>query len=133
MKPTKHSALIPDQLGSSNLQDSFIAVPRNQDTAVIYWSLTNKNLPYYEGGKLCLQVVSQQSGETETIFLHRESGHFIVPLLSPERNYQLEIGWSDTNGFSKFFSESIELDHLTTDSNDPMKNNLYSKHVGSAN
>ena len=131
MNPTEHSSLIPDQLDSSNLEDSFIAVPRNQDTAVVYWSLTKKNLPYYEGGKLCLQVVAEESGNKETIFLHRENGHFIVPLLSDERKYQIEIGWADANGFSKFFGEAIELDHRSN--YESQKNGLFSQHVGSAN
>jgi Domain of unknown function (DUF4912) len=104
-------SLIPDQL-KSTVPDSFIAVPRDTDTAVVYWSLSNRHLPFHEGGRLCLQLIGQTSDLTETIILHRESGHFIIPLLAEEREYEIQLGWSDVNGFSMIFSESIVLPEL---------------------
>lgn len=104
-------ALIPDQLKES-VPDSFIAVPRDSDTAVVYWSLSNRHLPFHEGGRLCLNIIGQTSDLKDTIILHRESGHFIIPLLAEEREYEIQLGWSDVNGFSTIFSESIELPEL---------------------
>lgn len=104
-------ALIPDQL-KETVPDSFIAVPRDTDTAVVYWSLSNQHLPFHEGGRLCLNIIGQTSDLKDTIILHRESGHFIIPLLAEEREYEIQLGWSDVNGFSKIFSEFIELPQL---------------------
>ncbi|MDF1816662.1 MAG: hypothetical protein P1V20_30950 [Verrucomicrobiales bacterium] len=104
-------ALIPDQL-KETVPDSFIAVPRDTDTAVVYWSLSNRHLPFHEGGRLCLQIIGQTSDLTDTIILHRESGHFIIPLLAEEREYEIQLGWSDVNGFTMIFTESIILPDL---------------------
>ena len=83
-------ALIPDQL-NENVPDSFIAVPRDTDTAVVYWSLSNRHLPFHEGGRLCLQILGQTSDLSDTIILHRESGHFIIPLLVLRTNKTFNI------------------------------------------
>lgn len=114
MNPNNKPALIPDQLTETK-PDSFIAVPRDADTAVVYWNVANANLPFDGGGRLCLQINGQTSDVNETIILHREAGHFIVPLLADERKYQLELGWSDMNGFSRIFVETIELPALDSD------------------
>lgn len=139
MNPAQNSSLIPDQLDTI-VEDSFIAVPRNRDTAVVYWSVSsNRNLPYHEGGRLALQVVGLESGSKQMIFLHRETGHFIVPFMAEEREYRIEFGWSDANGFSTFFDESIQLEALATENDqanptvDYRGSVFWGQHVGSAN
>ena len=108
MKISSTQNLVPDQ-AVPQAADSFIAVPRDTDTAVVYWSLNQRDLPFHEGGRLCLLLLGQTSDLNETIILHRESGHFIIPLLDEERKYEIQLGWSDVNGFTKLFSEFIEL------------------------
>ena len=139
MDNSQNQNLIPDQL-PKNLPDSFIAVPRDTDTAVVYWSLSNQNLPFHEGGRLCLLLRGQTSDLEETIILHRESGHFIIPLLADEREYEIQLGWSDVNGFSKIFSETIELPELPaevlgahTNAMDYRGSVFWGQHTGSAN
>ena len=139
MDQNSKPSLIPDQLPET-APDSFIAVPRDTDTAVVYWSLSNKHLPFHEGGRLCLQILGQTTDLTETIILHRESGHFIIPLLADEREYEIQLGWSDVNGFSKIFSETIELPELPaevlgahTNALDYRGSVFWGQHAGSAN
>ena len=111
MEFSSKTTLVPDQI-SENSSDSFIAVPRDSDTAVVYWSLSNRQFPFHEGGRLCLRVIGQNSDVEETIILYRESGHFIIPLINRERNYEIQLGWDDITGFSKIFSEKIALPDL---------------------
>ncbi len=108
MEFSAKTALVPDKMSEYN-PDSFIAVPRDADTAVVYWSLSNRHLPFHEEGRLCLRVLGETSDIEETIILYREAGHFIIPLISEERRYVLQLGWSDVNGFSEIFTERIVL------------------------
>jgi|GEM_PF-421142 len=94
--------------------DAFVALPRNCDTAVVYWSIDG--LPETQSDahatRLCLQINGKESNAEECIFLHRESGHFIVPLLADDRNYEINLGWSDSSGFHPISSQSVQLpDH----------------------
>lgn len=139
MNPNQKPVLIPDQLNAKN-EDSFIVVPRDCDTAVVYWNLSNRNLPFHETGRLCLQITGLTSDVDEAIILHRETGHFIVPLLANERRYKIELGWSDVNGFSAFFMETIELSDLPGDAPGAHSSAMdfrgslfWGQHVGSAN
>ena len=111
MDQQQFSTLIPDQIADYS-QDSFLAVPRDSDTAVVYWSLSGRKLPYHESGRLCLQVIGQTSDVVETIILNREAGHFIVPLVASERHYEFQLGWSEPGGFTKLFAKEIELPDL---------------------
>ncbi|MDF1823040.1 MAG: hypothetical protein P1U68_00270 [Verrucomicrobiales bacterium] len=89
--------------------DSFAVIPRNCDTAVVYWNLTSERQPFSSKVRLCLQINGKESDAEETIILHRESGHFIVPLLADDRDYTVALGWSDTHGFRPIFEQSIKL------------------------
>jgi len=89
--------------------DSFAVIPRNCDTAVVYWNLTSERQPIHSKVRLCLQVNGKESDAEEMIILHRESGHFIVPLLADDREYNIALGWSDANGFRSIFEQSVRL------------------------
>lgn len=89
--------------------DSFAVIPRNCDTAVVYWNLTSERQPIHSRVRLCLQINGHESDAEETIFLHRESGHFIVPLLAGDREYRIALGWSDATGFRPLFEQNVRL------------------------
>ncbi len=89
--------------------DSFTVIPRNCDTAVVYWNLTSERQPIHSKVRLCLQVNGKETDAEETIFLHRESGHFIVPLLAEDREYRIALGWNDVHGFRSIFEQTVRL------------------------
>jgi hypothetical protein len=108
---TSMEAVAPDTVfeSISYCDDSFAVIPRNCDTAVVYWNLTSERHPVHSSVRLCLQVNGEQSDAEETIFLHREAGHFIVPLLAEDREYRISLGWNDTHGFRAIFEQTIRL------------------------
>ena len=89
--------------------DSFAVIPRNCDTAVVYWNLTSERQPFHSKVRLCLQINGKESDAEEMIILHRESGHFIVPLLADDREYSISLGWTDATGFRSIFEQSVRL------------------------
>lgn len=89
--------------------DSFSVIARNCDTAVVYWNLTSERQPVHSRVRLCLYVSGAESDAEELIVLHRESGHFIVPLLAEDREYTVSLGWSDASGFRSIFSQRVRL------------------------
>ncbi|MDF2375248.1 MAG: hypothetical protein P1U81_03330 [Verrucomicrobiales bacterium] len=99
------------ELSSSEsfFDDSFTVIPRNCDTAVVYWNLTSERQPFSSKVRLCLQINGKESDAEETIILHRESGHFIVPLLADDREYSIALGWTDTYGFRPIFEQCVKL------------------------
>ncbi|MEX2577604.1 MAG: hypothetical protein WD342_00990 [Verrucomicrobiales bacterium] len=104
-------AVAHDQSSEPELffDDSFVVIPRNCDTAVVYWNLNSERQPFHSKVRLSLQVNGTESDAEETIILHRESGHFIVPLLADDREYRIALGWSDVNGFSALFEQTVRL------------------------
>ena len=103
--------LATDHLSESApyLDDSFAVIPRNCDTAVVYWNLTSVRLPTHSKVRLCLQINGKESDAEEMVILHRESGHFIVPLLADDREYSVALGWSDASGFRALFEQNVRL------------------------
>src|SRR6056297_166638 len=89
--------------------DSFTVIPRNCDTAVVYWNLTSERQPFSSKVRLCLQINGKESDAEETIILHRESGHFIIPLLADDREYEIALGWTDSHGFRPIFERTVKL------------------------
>ncbi len=108
MEAVANSAISPVE-NASSYDDSFSVIPRNCDTAVVYWDLTSERQPIHSKTRLCLQINGIDSDAEEMIILHRESGHFIVPLLAEDRNYRIALGWSDSSGFRAIFEQSIKL------------------------
>lgn len=104
--------------------DSFAVIPRNCDTAVVYWNLTSERQPFHSKVRLCLQVNGKETDAEETIFLHRESGHFIVPLLADDREYSIALGWNDTHGFRAIFEQTVRLPDYPGDSAGAMSTSL---------
>ncbi len=105
-------------------EDSFVAMPRNCDTAVVYWNLTADRQPAHSGSRLCIFLNSEESDVEELIILHRESGHFIVPLMAEDRKYEITLGWSDVNGFRPIFSQHIKLPEFPSKSLGAMSSSL---------
>lgn len=104
-------SVAPDSTPASELffDDSFAVIPRNCDTAVVYWNLTSERQPFHSRTRLCLQVNGMETDAEETIILHRESGHFIVPLLAEDREYRVALGWSEGSGFRPIFEQTVKL------------------------
>jgi hypothetical protein len=71
--------------------------------------LTSERQPIHSKVRLCLQVNGKETDAEETIFLHRESGHFIVPLLADDREYRIALGWNDVHGFRSIFEQTVRL------------------------
>lgn len=99
----------PPSANDSFLDDSFTVIPRNCDTAVVYWNLTSERQPAHSRTRLCLMVQGRQSDAEEMIVLHRDSGHFIVPLLAEDREYSISLGWSGAHGFQPVFRQEVRL------------------------
>ncbi|MEM9283982.1 MAG: hypothetical protein AAGA96_19345 [Verrucomicrobiota bacterium] len=106
------------------LDDSFAVIPRNCDTAVVYWNLTSERQPFHSKVRLSLQVNGVDSDAEETIILHRESGHFIIPLLAEDREYRVALGWSDVNGFRSIFEQTVKLPEMPKSSVGAMSNSV---------
>lgn len=104
--------------------DSFTVIPRNCDTAVVYWNLTSERQPIHSSSRLCLQINGRETDAEEMIILHRESGHFIVPLLAEDREYQISLGWSDAAGFRSIFERTVRLPNFPGDSQGAMSSSL---------
>ncbi len=101
----------PRAIGGLTDADPFVALPRNCDTAVVYWNLEGQTEEAMDDptSRLCLQINGRDSNAEECIFLHRDSGHFIVPLLADDRNYEINLGWSDGSGFHEISSQAVQL------------------------
>lgn len=119
-------ALAHDHVSESHsfCDDSFAVIPRNCDTAVVYWNLTSERQPFHSKVRLCLQVNGKESDAEEMIILHRESGHFIVPLLADDREYSIALGWSDANGFRSIFEQTVRLPNYPESSVGAMSSSL---------
>jgi hypothetical protein len=111
MDPVAHHT--PPASSELFFDDSFAVIPRNCDTAVVYWNLTSERQPVHSKVRLCLQVNGKDGKAEETIYLHRESGHFIVPLLADDREYTVALGYTDSSGFHSIFEQSIRLPEYT--------------------
>lgn len=105
-------------------EDSFVSMPRNCDTAVVYWNLSPDRQPAHAGSRLCILIRSEETDLEELIILHRESGHFIVPLMADDRKYDITLGWSDVNGFRPLFSQHIKLPEYPSKSLGAMSSSL---------
>ncbi|MAS94085.1 MAG: hypothetical protein CMO55_12890 [Verrucomicrobiales bacterium] len=105
-------------------EESFTVIPRNCDTAVVYWNLTSERQPLHSKCRLCLQINGRETDAEEQIILHRESGHFIVPLLAEDREYRIALGWSDANGFRAISEQTVHLPNYPSDSQGAMSSSL---------
>lgn len=119
---SKKETLSPE--AQSFYDDSFSVIPRNCDTAVVYWDLTSERQPISSKTRLCLQINGMESDAEEMIILHRESGHFIVPLLAEDRDYEIAIGWSDATGFRSIFEQKVKLPELPSNDVGAMSSSL---------
>ncbi len=106
--------------------DPFVALPRNCDTAVVYWNIEGQTEAPMDdpSTRLCIQINGRDSNAEECIFLHREAGHFIVPLLADDRNYEIELGWSDASGFRTISSQAVQLPEQPSETLGAMSSSL---------
>jgi hypothetical protein len=74
--------------------------------------------------RLCLQINGLETDAEEMIILHRESGHFIVPLMADDREYTIALGWSDATGFRSIFEQTVKLPNFPKSSLGAMSSSL---------
>ena len=100
-----------EMVPESYQDDSFDIVVRDTHSIAVFWDLAVTSQPAHKGARLSLQISNQDGkGETETLILHYDAGHMIVPLAAEtSRNYLVQLGWSDVNGFSPITSGEVEL------------------------
>lgn len=113
------------------LDNQFVIVPRDYDSAVIYWNVENLEIPYDTDAKLLLRITNTDKEDVTDIILHRERGHYIIPLTAQERNYKVTFGWEDFNGFNDLHTEEIELPNIPDSGNLPELAKERFRHPGS--
>ncbi len=99
----------PTNSSLSSRVDTFAVLPRNSDTAVVYWNVANYRSAATGEGRLCLQVSAGESGANVSIYLNRAAGHLIVPLLAEDRDYSMALGWATPLGFCSLCEQQIHL------------------------
>lgn len=87
---------------------SFDLVVRDAHSVAIYWDLARTAEPPHPGSRLCLRYTNA-AGETDTLILHHNAGHVLVPLPGEGRWYKFTLGWQDSSKFLRIASLSAEL------------------------
>ena len=87
---------------------SFDLVVRDAHSVAIYWDLARTAEPPHAGSRLCLRF-TDAAGETNTLILHHNAGHVLVPLHGEGRWYKFTLGWQDADKFLRIASLSAEL------------------------
>lgn len=96
----------------------FDVVVRDARSAVIFWDL-NGSVPFTECSERTTLAVRataapEQADSTtdsaQTLTLHDFAGHLLLPLNDVSREYEIELGWLDSDkNFSALTSERITL------------------------
>jgi len=105
MKPLAHS---DDMLPERYSDGSFDLQVRDSHSVAVFWDLPEANEPPHPGARLCLRY-SDATGEMDTLILHHEAGHVLVPLHGEGRWYRFTLGWLDSESFRRIASASTEL------------------------
>ena len=106
MNPLAHS--LDEMLPESYRDGSFDLVVRDAHSVAVYWDLAKTAEPPHEGSRLCLRYTNAV-GETETLILHHEAGHVLVPLNGEGRWYKFTLGWLDAEKFLRIDATTTEL------------------------
>lgn len=106
MNPLAHS--LDEMLPESYRDGSFDLVVRDAHSVAVFWDLAKTAEPPHEGSRLCLRFTNAV-GETDTLILHHEAGHVLVPLNGEGRWYKFTLGWLDAEKFLPIDSTSTEL------------------------
>lgn len=106
MKTLAHS--LDDMLPASYRDGSFDLVVRDAHSVAIYWDLARTAEPPHEGSRLCLRYTNA-AGDTDTLILHHQAGHVLVPLPGEGRWYKFTLGWLDAEKFLRIASVTAEL------------------------
>lgn len=106
MKTLAHS--LDEMLPESYRDGSFDLVVRDAHSVAIYWDLARTAEPPHDGSRLCLRYTNA-AGETDTLILHHQAGHVLVPLHGEGRWYKFTLGWLDAEKFLRIASVTAEL------------------------
>ncbi len=106
MNPLAHS--LDEMLPESYRDGSFDLVIRDAHSVAIYWDLARTAEPPHEGSRLCLRYTNA-AGETDTLILHHQAGHVLVPLTGEGRWYKFTLGWLDSEKFLRIAATTAEL------------------------
>lgn len=101
-----------EMVPESYQDDSFDIVVRDTRSVAVFWDLAEESRPVHDGARLSLRVQNEVESDSETLILHHEAGHVIVPLSENSRSYQIQLGWSDVNGFKAIAEDGVELPPL---------------------
>ena len=99
---------LDEMLPESYRDGSFDLEIRDAHSVAVFWDLPETNQPPHSGARLCLSYTNA-AGETDTLILHHEAGHVLVPLHGEGRWYRFTLGWSDGESFQRIASASAEL------------------------
>lgn len=115
MNPLVHS---PEEMLPERYRDgSFDLQVRDAHSVAVFWDLPEANEPPHQGARLCLRY-SDATGEMDTLILHHEAGHVLVPLHGEGRWYRFTLGWLDSDSFQRIASSSTELPPLVKSDSD---------------
>lgn len=106
MNPLAHT--LDEMLPESYRDGSFDLVVRDAHSVAIYWDLARTAEPPHEGSRLCLRYTNA-AGETDTLILHHQAGHVLVPLPGEGRWYKFTLGWLDSEKFLRIAATTAEL------------------------
>ena len=88
---------------------TFDLVVRDAESVAVFWDLARASEPPHAGSRLCLQITNA-AGSTDTLILHHDAGHVLVPLnANGSRDFEFALGWSDAEGFNEISRDSVEL------------------------
>lgn len=102
-----------EMVPESYQDDSFDIVVRDSRSVAVFWDLSDQSRPSDENARLSLRVISPTGSDAETLILHHDAGHMIVPLPESSRNFGIQLGWSDVNGFDSIAEDEVELPPLS--------------------
>ena len=106
MNPLAHTQ--EETLPESYRDGSFDLVVRDAHSVAIYWDLARTAEPPHEDYRLCLRYTNAV-GETDTLILHHQAGHVLVPLPGDARWYKFTLGWLDSEKFLRIAATTAEL------------------------
>ncbi len=101
-----------EMVPESYQDDTFDIVVRDNRSVAVFWDLAESSKRGGSGARLSLRVQNETAGAEETLPLSHDAGHMIVPLADSSRTYQIELGWANSEGFSKIADDSVELPPL---------------------
>lgn len=106
MNPVAHS--LEEMLPERYRDGAFDLQVRDAHSVAVFWDLPESNVPPHPGARLCLRYTNA-AGDTDTLILHHDAGHVLVPLPGEGRWYRFTLGWLDRENFQEIASAITEL------------------------